>query len=60
MKIRYVDFYKVVLYILVFFNLGFSDFLKEYIMQIQLVTIIVAVILLCIYLIQPKKIIILK
>ncbi len=55
MKIRYVDFYKVVLYILVFFNLGFSDFLKEYIMQIQLVTIIVAVILLCIYLIQPKK-----
>lgn len=56
MKIRYVDLYKFTIYILVFLNLGFLDFIRNYNSKIQILTAIITIVLMCIYLIQPQKV----
>ncbi len=56
MSLRYVDLYKFIIYILVFLNLRFLDFLTDNIMQIQLVSIVIAVITWLVYITQPKKV----
>lgn len=56
MKIRYVDFYKFTIYILVFLNLGFLDFVRNYNSKIQILTAVITIMLLCLYLIQSQKI----